>query len=415
MEDLVIPAELRCRACGAANFFPVLSLGRTPLANALLDEADLSTPEPTYPLDVVLCRACSLVQITLSVPPEQLFLDYAYFSSFSDEWVAHASKIASRLTASRRLSSESLVVEVASNDGYLLQHYQHAGVPVLGIEPARNIARVAESRGIPSLTEFFSLELAESLRAQGRAAHVIHANNVLAHVPDLTGVIRGFEALLAPGGVVVVEVPYVRDMIERGEFDTIYHEHLCYFSLTALARLFTAHGLSIVDVERLVTHGGSLRVFAERSEDRPEVGPEVERVLVEEAEWGVDKPVRYETFASEAARIRSDLIALVAERRAAGGRVAAYGAAAKGATLLNYAGLTSREIDFVVDRNVHKQGRFTPGAHVPILPVETLLDRQPGDTILLAWNFADEILAQQAEYRRRGGRFIVPVPRLKVR
>ena len=418
MENVVIPASLRCRACGAADFAPVISLGQTPLANALLNEADLSSPEPTFPLDVVLCRACSLVQITLSVPPERLFSEYPYFSSVSDAWVAHARQIAARLIRSRGLNGDSLVVEVASNDGYLLQHYQREGIPVLGIEPARNIASIAQSRGIPSLPEFFGLDLARTMRAQGRAADIIHANNVLAHVPDLTGVVRGLHVLLAPRGVVVVEVPYVRDMIDRGEFDTIYHEHLCYFSLTALVRLFSAQGLTIVDVERLATHGGSLRVFAqraERTEDQPAVDASVDRLLAEEEAWGIDQPARYESFAADAARIRRDLIAAVSESRAAGRRVAAYGAAAKGATLLNYAGLTSREIEFVVDRSTHKHGRFTPGAHVPVLPVEALLARQPDDTILLAWNFVDEILEQQQEYRRRGGRFVVPIPRLEVR
>ncbi len=409
------PASLRCRACGAAHFHPVLSLGQTPLANALLSESDLAHPEPVYPLDVVLCRACTLLQITLSVPPERLFSDYAYFSSFSDAWVAHAQRLAVSLIESRGLTNESLVVEVASNDGYLLQHYQRAGIPVLGIEPAENIARIAESRGINSIVQFFGPDLAQNLRASGLLAHVIHASNVLAHVPDLTGVVRGFHTLLAPGGVVVVEAPYVRDMIDQGEFDTIYHEHLCYFSLTALVRLFAAQGLTTVGVERLATHGGSLRVYAERTEDQPVVGPSVDLLLGAEAAWGIGRSERYDTFGADAARIRRDLVAFVAQSRAAGRRIAAYGAAAKGATMLNYAGLTSRDIDFVVDRNTHKHGRFMPGAHVPILPVEALLERQPDDTLLLTWNFADEILEQQAEYRRRGGRFVIAVPRLEVR
>jgi hypothetical protein len=285
---------------------------------------------------------------------------------------------------------------------------------VLGVEPAENIASVAEARGIPSLVRFFGVELAAELRAQGRAANVIHANNVLAHVPDLTGVVAGFQALLAPGGVVVVEAPYLRDMIDHGEFDTIYHEHLCYFSVTALTRLFASQGLTIVDVERLPTHGGSIRVFAERTIDTPTVASSVPQLLDEESRWGIDQPSRYDAFATDAARIKHDLVALVRSLRAQGRRVAAYGAAAKGATLLNYAGLTSADIDFVADRSTHKQGLFTPGAHLPILPVEALLERQPDDTILLAWNFAEEILAQQADYRQRGGRFIVPVPRVEI-
>jgi SAM-dependent methyltransferase len=411
---MVIPESLRCRACSGARFHPVISLGDTPLANALLDDNDPGQPEARFPLDVVLCLDCTLVQLTLSVPPEQLFADYAYFSSFSDAWVAHARRLAQRLVADRGLSAGHLVVEVASNDGYLLQHYRDNGVPVLGIEPAANIACEAVARGIPTMTRFFGRDLARELRADGRAADVIHAHNVLAHVPDLTGVVAGFAALLAPGGIVVVEAPYVRDMIDHGEFDTIYHEHLCYFSLTALDRLFTAQGLTIVDVERLPTHGGSLRVFAMLA-GASAPGAAVRALLAEEAAWGVAQPARYNQFAADAARIRQDLVALLASLRGAGRRIAAYGAAAKGATLLNYAGLTAHDLDFVVDRNTHKQGRFMPGARLPILPVEALLERQPDDTVLLAWNFADEILAQQAEYRHRGGRFIVPVPRVEIR
>jgi SAM-dependent methyltransferase len=388
----------------------VLSLGQTPLANALLTKDALDRPEPTFPLDVVMCRVCTLVQITLSVPPERLYAGYAYFSSFSDAWVSHARQIAERLTVDRQLNDRSLVLEVASNDGYLLQHYQHAGIPVLGIEPADNIARIAEARGIPSIVRFFGLDMAVELRSAGKMADVIHANNVLAHVPDLRGVISGFKTLLAPGGVVVVEVPYVRDMIERGEFDTIYHEHLCYFSVTALVRLFAAQGLTITQVERLPTHGGSLRIFAERPEDHPASSGTVAQLLHEEAEWGISDPGRYDRFASLAEQIRNDLVNSIADLRSKGRSIAAYGAAAKGATLLNFAGLTTRDIDFVVDRNTHKQGRYMPGAHLPILPVEALLERQPDETILLAWNFADEILAQQAEYLRRGGHFLIPVP-----
>jgi len=415
MAHVVIPDTLRCRICGGTSFHPILSLGDTPLANALLHEADLTADEPVFPLDLVLCRTCSLVQITLSVPPERLFSHYAYFSSFSDAWVAHARRIALRLVEQRHLTGDSLVVEVASNDGYLLQHYQQAGIPVLGIEPADNIAQVARERGIPSVVRFFGQDFARELRDEGKAADVIHANNVLAHVPDLTGVVAGFQTLLAPGGIVVVEAPYLRDMIDHGEFDTIYHEHLCYFSLTALVRLFADHGLTIVDVERLPTHGGSLRIFAEHTRPDATVQPAVTTLLAEEQAWGVLDPTRYDAFAVDAARIRHDLVTLVRDLRAQGRRVAAYGAAAKGATLLNYCGLTSNDIDFVADRSTYKHGRFTPGAHVPILPAESLLERQPDDTVLLAWNFADEILAQQAAYRERGGRFIIPVPRVEIR
>ena len=407
--------DLSCRACGGHRLAPILSLGRTPLANALVEPDALATPDATFPLDVVFCHDCSLVQLTLSVPPEHLFREYAYFSSFSDALVGHAGRLVARLVPERALGAGSLVVEIASNDGYLLQHYVKAGVPVLGVEPASNIAKVARERGIETIDEFFGRALAARLRAEGRVANVIHANNVLAHVPDLTGVVAGFRELLAPDGLVVVEVPYVRDMIEHCEFDTIYHEHLCYFSLTAINRMFAAEGLTVVEVERLPIHGGSLRVGAAPSEGRPVVGPSVVALLEAERAWGVGDEATYAAFAGDVARLRADLIALIDRLRSEGRSIAAYGAAAKGATLLNYAGIGADRIDFVADRNTYKQGRYMPGARIPIVAPSALIDRAPDYTVLLTWNFADEIFAQQAEYRHRGGRFIVPVPKVEIR
>ncbi len=403
-----------CRACGSPDLHLVLSLGSTPLANALLSEADLDAPEPSFPLDVVLCAACSLVQITETVPPEQLFREYAYFSSFSDTMVEHARQIAARLVDARRLGAGSLAVEVASNDGYLLQHYVAAGVPVLGIEPATNIARVAESKGVRTVSDFFGLELARKLRADGHAADVIHANNVLAHVADLNGVVAGFGELLKEGGVVVVEAPYVRDMIEGCEFDTIYHEHLCYFSLTALRRLFASHGLTVVDVERLNIHGGSLRIFAMRRDGADPVSDAVTSLLDEERQWGIGRPASYASFAARVYAIKEALAALLDRLRSQGRRIAAYGAAAKGSTLLNFAGIGRERLEFVADRSTYKQGRFMPGVRLPIVAPAALLERMPDYVLLLTWNFADEILAQQAEYRARGGRFILPVPDVRV-
>ena len=408
-------STMTCRACGGGDLVPILSLGRTPLANALVEPDALGTPEATYPLDVVFCRTCTLVQLTLSVPPERLFRDYAYFSSFSDALVGHAGRLVARVIAERGLGAESLVAEVASNDGYLLQHYVTAGVPVLGIEPAENIARVARDKGIETIAEFFGRDLARTIRASGRTADVIHANNVLAHVPDLTGFVAGFRELLAPAGVVIVEAPYVRDMIDHCEFDTIYHEHLCYFSLTALDRLFRAEGLTIWDVERVPIHGGSLRIFA--SPTKAELVPRasVAELLEAERAWGVTTDATYASFASDVETVRRDLVSLIDRLRAEGHRVAAYGAAAKGATLLNYAGIGADRIDFVADRNTYKQGRFMPGARIPIVAPSALVERAPDYTVLLTWNFADEIFAQQAEYRARGGKFIVPVPRVEIR
>lgn len=410
----MIDSAFRCRSCGSASLRLILSLGRTPLANALLTAEQLDRPEPVYPLDVVFCADCALVQIAETVPPEALFSDYLYFSSFSDTMLAHAEALVGELAGARGLNAESLVVEIASNDGYLLQFYQRRGVPVLGIEPAANIAQVAErERGIPTLCEFFGAEVGERLRAEGRTADVIHAHNVLAHVADLNGVVRGIAALLKPGGVAVIEAPYVKDLIDSREFDTIYHEHLCYFSLTALDRLFTRHGLAIADVRRVPIHGGSLQVHVMRAEMAAR-GAAAQALLDEEAAWGVDDFVFYAGFARAVEALRADLRALLGGLKAQGRTIAAYGASAKGSTLLNYFGIGAETLGFVADRSTYKQGRYTPGTHLPICAPTKLLEAQPDYTLLLTWNFAAEILDQQAEYRRRGGQFIIPIPQVRV-
>lgn len=403
-----------CRSCEQGDLRPILSLGRTPLANALLTAEQLREPEATFPLDLVFCPACALVQITETVPPEVLFREYAYLSSFSDTVVQNAEGIVRRLIGLEGLGSESLAVEIASNDGYLLQHYHHKGIPVLGIEPAANIARVArDERGIPTVCEFFGAELAAELVAGGRAADVVHGNNVLAHVADLNGVVRGIATVLKPRGVAVIEVPYVKDLIDHCEFDTIYHEHLCYFSLTALDRLFRRHRLVIRDVERIPIHGGTLRIFASRAEWAIP-GEAVKSLLAEEAAWGVDREEFYRGFGAKVERLRASLLELLGGLKAQGRRIAAYGASAKGSTLLNFFGIGADTLEFVVDRSTVKQGRYTPGTHLPILAPERLLELRPDYLLLLTWNFADEILAQQQAFRDQGGRFIIPIPECRV-
>lgn len=396
-----------CRGCGSTEVELVLSLGDMPIVNALPD-ADAPEPDPRYPLELVVCRACSLAQIAESRSPDELFTDYTYFSSYSDSFVRHAELLAEHLIAACALGADSLVCEVASNDGYLLQHYVHRGVPVLGIDPADNVAQVARDRGVPTISDYFGTRLATELASEGRAADVIHAHNVLAHVPEINDFVAGLATLLAPDGVVVVETPYVRNLVERVEFDTIYHEHVFYYSLTAIDRLFRANGLVATDVEHVQVHGGSLRIFARH--EGSEVRPPVKDLLAEEERIGLTSPAYYRTLSAGVEQIITELSSLIERLRSAGERVAAYGASAKGAVLLNTAGLGRSEIDFVADRSPHKQGRLMPGVRIPIVEPERILADRPDAVLLLVWNIAEEILSQQATYRRAGGRFIIPVP-----
>lgn len=402
-----------CRACDAERLATILSLGETPLANALVDPAKAGGPEPRYPLDLVLCHGCSLLQITETVPPEVLFRDYRYFSSFSETMLKHANAIAQRLAHDRKLGPTSLAAEIASNDGYLLKNYVAKGIPVLGIEPARNVARVAEENGVRTVAEFFGRDVGAQLAANGMRADVIHANNVMAHVPDIRGVLAGVHAFLKDDGVFVMETPYVKPMLDHCEFDTIYHEHLFYWSLSALEAAARRAGLAVVDVERLPIHGGSIRVYMQR-EGAAAPSSAVAALLAEERAWHVGQADAYRPFAERVARLKTDLVELVRRLKAEGKSIAAYGAAAKGSTLLNHFGIGRDLIDFVADRSIHKQGRLMPGIGIPIVAAEELASRRPDYCLLLTWNFAEEILAQQQSYRDGGGKFIVPVPEVRV-
>lgn len=411
--DESMSGDFRCRSCGHAIGELILDLGIQPLANNLLRPEDLDQPEPRFPLRLGVCRSCWLLQILDLVPPVRLFTEYLYFSSFSDLMLKHAREAAERYIREFRLGASSLVIEIASNDGYLLKNFLAAGVPSLGIEPAANIAKVSREQGIDTVVEFFGGELAGRLKAEGRGADLILGNNVFAHVPNPNDFVAALRTLLKPGGRVVLEFPYALDFIEKNEFDTIYHEHVFYFSLTPLLPLFARHGLTVWRVERIPIHGGSLRLFAGiEGEQAPEGS--VEQLLGEERRKGIGALDWYRGFASRVHSLREDLRTLLADFKSQGKRLAAYGASAKGSTLLNYFGLGRETLDFVADRSTYKQGRLTPGTHLPIVPAEELIARQPNYTLLLTWNFAGEILQQQRSYRERGGRFVIPIPEVRV-
>jgi len=391
-----------------------LDLGRVPLANALLPAGFDPQQEPCWPLEWVFCPGCGLAQIIETIDPETLFREYVYFSSVSDALLEHSRAHVHALCAERALGPTHQVVEIASNDGYLLQYFAHAGVPVLGIEPARNIAAVARERGIPTRCEFFDAELARTLRDEGVRADVILANNVLAHVPDLNGFVEGIATLLAPGGIAELEVPWLLDLVDRLAFDTIYHEHLCYFSVHALQAVFERHALVLTDVKHLAVHGGSIRVRVEPAQSAPLASATVSDFLTRERDRDLHRFEAFADFAERVGALCDALRARVAALKADGQRIVAYGASAKGTTLLSTCGIGAETLDYVVDRSVAKQGLYTPGAHLLVRPPEVLLEDQPDYALLLTWNFADEILDQQAEYRRQGGQFIVPIPEVRI-
>lgn len=404
-----------CRLCGAGLRHTFCDLGMTPLSNAYLEAGQLNAMERFYPLHARVCGECFLVQLEQFEAPEGIFSDYAYFSSYSDSWLRHAEDYAAAMVARFGIGPASRVVEIASNDGYLLQYFKRRGVPVLGIEPAANVARAAEEKGIPTRVEFFGAQCAGRLAAQGRRADLIVANNVLAHVPALNDFVEGIRILLAPGGIATLEFPHLLRLMLENEFDTIYHEHFSYFSLLAAGRLFAAHALRLFDVEELPTHGGSLRLFVghENSAAREKTAS-VKAVLAAERAAGLDRLETYAAFQEQAREAKRGLLEFLIGATRAGKRIAAYGAAAKGNTLLNYCGIGGDFVEYVADRSPHKQGKYLPGTHIRIEHPDRIRETRPDYLLVLPWNIKDEVMEQNACIREWGGRFVVPIPQVAV-
>jgi SAM-dependent methyltransferase len=403
----------RCIVCGSNDVEPFLDLGETALANRFLTEAELGQPEPKFPLVVGFCHGCSHVQLTEHVSPSAMFEDYLYISSASDTLKRHLYHLSDVVTERHRVDSEDLVIDIGCNDGTLLKGFRQHGARALGVDPARNLAELFHEPDIDRYTGFFDSRSAREIRDRFGTAAVVTATNTFPHVPALGDFVEGVQTVLAPGGVFVIEAHYLVDMVEQGAFDTIYHEHVSYWALRPMIRLFEANGMRVVRVERVPLHHGQLRVFVQR-DDEGEVDPTVRATLEAESAMGIDRIETYRRFADRTRLVKEMLSRTMSDVRAEGNRIAGYGAPAKGNTLLGFLEVGPRQLDYIADRSPLKQGLYTPGSHVPVVAPERILEEQPEYVLLLAWNFADEVMEQQAEYRARGGRFIVPVPDVRV-
>jgi len=410
LHGAAVPGASACRHCGAALELTVVDLGKSPLCQTVLTSEQLEQGEAFYPLHVRACERCWLVQIPQFVPPEDIFTEYAYFSAYSDSWVEHARRYVDAMTERLGLGSESLVVELASNDGYLLQHFIPKGIPVLGVEPALNVAEAAVARGVETITEFFGAELGRRLAEERGAADLVLGNNVLAQVPDINDFAAGVAALLGPGGTATFEFPHLAKLIEHLEYDTIYHEHFSYFSLHSIKAIFGAQGLELADVEELPSHGGSLRVFLQHAGASAGPSPAVVELLAREDAQGMRDPGTYGRFAEGVRESKRALLELLIDLRRQDKQVVGYGAPGKGNTLLNYCGIRTDFLDYTVDRNPYKQGKHTPGTHIPIHPPEKIAETQPDVIVILPWNLAREISEQLAYTAEWGAQLVVPIP-----
>jgi SAM-dependent methyltransferase len=404
-----------CRFCGSGLEHTFVDLGASPLAQSFLNGEQLNQMEPFYPLRVYVCGNCFLVQLQEFVAPENIFSDYLYFASYSDSWLAHAKRYTDQMVQRFPIDANSLVVEIASNDGYLLQYFVEKRIPVLGIEPAANVASVAIKNGIPSLVKFFDIETAHELAAEGKQADLLLGNNVLAHVPDIKDFLAGMKRLLKPCGVITMEFPHLMRLVEENQFDTIYHEHFSYFSFLTVEKIFTSHGLTLFDVEELPTHGGSLRIYARHTSDSSKpIGPRVTELLSREESAGYTRLETYSRFAEQVKETKRKLLEFLIQAKRSGKKIVGYGAPAKGNTLLNYCAIRTDFLEYTVDRNPHKQGKFLPGTRIPIYSPDQIRQTRPDYLLILPWNLKDEIIQQNAYIRDWGGQFVVPIPEVTV-